>query len=205
MQKEKILHISEKLSPGSEWSLTEAPSETEGPDLVPTSDNVSSDGKDNNSAVEKQEKKEEESLLQPSEKKGDTLQIAASKPHGGIALYRGILANVLVSEGKVTNSASDKQEKGAESSVQTTDNKGENKGEQTVQTAVEAVSAQVNTAPTPAQAEAGKAESGHVTIGDGFYAVYIRIVHRSRMGTSRATRSSAQRASLHLANSRTLW
>lgn len=30
----------EKLSPGSEWSLTEAPSESEGPDLVPTSDNV---------------------------------------------------------------------------------------------------------------------------------------------------------------------
>lgn len=58
----------------------------------------------------------------------------------------------------------------------------ENKGEQTVQTAVEAASAQVNTATTPAQAEAGKAESGHVTIGDGFYAVYIRIVHRSRMG-----------------------
>ena len=28
-------------------------------------------------------------------KKGDTLQTAASKPHGGISLYRDILANVL--------------------------------------------------------------------------------------------------------------
>jgi hypothetical protein len=28
-------------------------------------------------------------------KKGNTLQTAASKPHGGIALYRDILANVL--------------------------------------------------------------------------------------------------------------
>lgn len=33
-------------------------------------------------------------------KKGDTLQTAASQPHGGIALYRDILANVLESHGK---------------------------------------------------------------------------------------------------------
>ena len=46
MQKEKILHISEKLSLSSEWSLTETPKESEGPDLVPTSDNDSSNGKD---------------------------------------------------------------------------------------------------------------------------------------------------------------
>ena len=45
MQKEKILHISKALSPSSEWSLTEAPSESEGPDLVPTSDNISSGDK----------------------------------------------------------------------------------------------------------------------------------------------------------------
>ena len=49
MQNEKILHISEKLSLDSEKSLTEAPRNTEGPDLVPTSDNIlkgtdSSDG-----------------------------------------------------------------------------------------------------------------------------------------------------------------
>ncbi|MGN0236829.1 MAG: hypothetical protein ACI4AK_01890, partial [Lepagella sp.] len=54
MQKEKILHISEKLSPSSEWSLTEAPNKSEGPDLVPTSDNISSDGKGSESFSEKQ-------------------------------------------------------------------------------------------------------------------------------------------------------
>lgn len=70
--------------------------------------------------------------------------------------------NAPTSERKVTNSASDKQEKGAESSVQTSDNK----GEQTVQSAVEAASAQVNTTPTPAQAEAGNYKKGHVTIGE---------------------------------------
>ena len=32
--------------------------------------------------------------------KGNTLQTAASQPHGGIALYRDILANVLISAGK---------------------------------------------------------------------------------------------------------
>lgn len=44
-------------------------------------------------------------------KKGNTLQTAASKPHGGIALYRDILANVLdISEGKGTeNSKTDKE------------------------------------------------------------------------------------------------
>lgn len=33
-------------------------------------------------------------------KKGNTLQTAASQPHGGISLYRDILANVLLSDGK---------------------------------------------------------------------------------------------------------
>ena len=47
MQNSKILHLSESLSLSSERYLTEAPTETEGPDLVPTSDNVSSEGKDN--------------------------------------------------------------------------------------------------------------------------------------------------------------
>ena len=48
-------------------------------------------------------------------KKGNTLQTAASQPHGGIALYRDILANVLdrstSSESKVTNNTDTKQEK----------------------------------------------------------------------------------------------
>lgn len=67
-----------------------------------------------------------------------------------------------VSDRKVNNSASEKQVSGQESSVQPSDSK----GEQTVQTAVEAASAQVNTTPTPAQAEAGNYKKGHVTIGE---------------------------------------
>ena len=67
-----------------------------------------------------------------------------------------------VSNRKVNNSASEKQVSDQESSVQPSDNK----GEQTVQTAVEAASAQVNTEPTPAQAEAGNYKKGHVTIGE---------------------------------------
>lgn len=43
MQNGKILHLSEQLSPSSEWYLTGAPRQ-EGSDLVPTSDNVSSEG-----------------------------------------------------------------------------------------------------------------------------------------------------------------
>lgn len=70
--------------------------------------------------------------------------------------------NNVLSDRKVTNSASYKQENSAESSVQPTDNK----GVQTIQTAVEAASSEVNTEPTPAQAEAGNYKKGHVTIGE---------------------------------------
>ncbi len=45
----------EKLSPSSERYLTEAPIESEGPDLVPTSDNVSSDSKVNTLSSDIQE------------------------------------------------------------------------------------------------------------------------------------------------------
>ena len=61
MQKEKILHISKKLSPGSEWSLTEAPGKSEGPDLVPSSDNDVSNGKVNTLSADKQTDGEESS------------------------------------------------------------------------------------------------------------------------------------------------
>lgn len=54
MQNDIVLHLDEKLSPSSEMHLTEAPSESEGPDLVPTSDNVSSGGKDNALSADKQ-------------------------------------------------------------------------------------------------------------------------------------------------------
>lgn len=42
--------------------------------------------------------------------KGNTLQTAASQPHGGIALYRDILANVLLSESKDNTSSDNIQE-----------------------------------------------------------------------------------------------
>ncbi len=45
MQNDKILHLAEKLSPGSEWRLTETSSGSERPDLVPTSDKTSLRGK----------------------------------------------------------------------------------------------------------------------------------------------------------------
>ena len=43
--------------------------------------------------------------------KGNTLQTAASQPHGGIALYRDILANVLISDGKVSDNTQSSQGK----------------------------------------------------------------------------------------------
>lgn len=55
MQNDIVLHLDEKLSPSSELRLTEAPRESEGPDLVPTSDNiVSSDRKVNTLPADKQ-------------------------------------------------------------------------------------------------------------------------------------------------------
>ena len=63
MQNDIVLHLDEKLSPSSEMRLTEAPSESEGPDLVPTSDNViSSDRKDNTLSSDKQVVDEERSI-----------------------------------------------------------------------------------------------------------------------------------------------
>lgn len=62
MQNDIVLHLDEKLSPSSEMRLTEAPSESEGPDLVPTSDNViSSDRKVNTLSADKQAESAESS------------------------------------------------------------------------------------------------------------------------------------------------
>lgn len=62
MQKGKILHISDKLSLDSEWSLTEAPKEVEGSDLVPTSDNLIPDSKERQA-----EREDGQLLILPSE------------------------------------------------------------------------------------------------------------------------------------------
>lgn len=66
------------------------------------------------------------------------------------------------SERKVNDSASDKQAAAAESLAQSTDKE----VEKSVQGAVEAASAEVNTDPTEAQKKAGNYKMGHVRIGD---------------------------------------
>lgn len=65
-----------------------------------------------------------------------------------------------LSDGKDNTLLSDKQEVGGESSGN------DAKASTSVQQAVEAASAEVNTEPTPAQAEAGNYKKGHVTIGE---------------------------------------
>ena len=87
MQKEKILHISERLSPSSEWSLTEAPQKAEGPDLVPTSDKISSDinTKSNRSYKERQH-----SMNLPIHPLNNLSKVAASLLTVKLILYRQI-------------------------------------------------------------------------------------------------------------------
>lgn len=67
-------------------------------------------------------------------KKGDTLQTAASKPHGGIALYRDILANVLeTSVDKVSKNSEMNQGNGVKESETQVDSDGQHyDGEVTV-------------------------------------------------------------------------
>ena len=56
-------------------------------------------------------------------KMGDTLQTAASKPHGGISLYKDILANVLGSSpNDSTNSINNTENSVAETNLQSSDN-----------------------------------------------------------------------------------
>lgn len=76
------------------------------------------------------------------------------------AAPNGTVSNA--SNDKDTTLSSDKQILGEESSLQSP----ENEVTPTIQGAVETASAEVNTEPTPAQAEAGNYKNGHVTIGD---------------------------------------
>ena len=92
-------------------------------------------------------------------KKGNTLQTAASQPHGGISLYRDILANVLLSDGEESENSATVQEK--------TVKVAENQEPNAVQAALAAAEQETNTEPTEAQKEAGNYKKGHVRI-DGF-------------------------------------
>lgn len=97
-----------------------------------------------------------EVFMADSIKESDTLQTIASASkdgelHGGIALYKAILKNVLdLSADKDSALSVDKQEDSAESSL----------GER-----VKAAEAEVNTTPTDAQKEAGNYKKGHVQVG----------------------------------------
>lgn len=95
MQNGKILHLSESLSPSSERYLTEAPSESGGPDLVPTSDNI----------VKGKEREDGQSLILPSE----------SSEEAG-ALSGPTLDSP--TDRKVNTLSADKQTESAESSLQ---------------------------------------------------------------------------------------
>lgn len=72
MQDEKVLHLNKKLSLSSERYLTEASGDPKGPDLVPTSDNVSSEGKVTTLSSDKQEKAPESSEGYTLEARKDT-------------------------------------------------------------------------------------------------------------------------------------
>ena len=76
-------------------------------------------------------------------KKGNTLQTAASQPHGGISLYRDILANVLLSDGKESKNPASNQTKGV--------NVDEKQVASGVEGALVAAEQETNTEPTEAQ------------------------------------------------------
>lgn len=136
------------LPNSSEWHLAEHP--TDVPDLLPTQ------GK-SDANVETSAKTEPQ---QPNNAVSSDSSLSTDEQSGTSSIEPN--GESTVSDRKVNNSATEKQGSGQESSVQPSDNK----GEQTIQTAVEAASAQVNTEPTPAQAEAGNYKKGHVTIGE---------------------------------------
>lgn len=127
-------------------------------------------------------------------KKGNTLQTAAFQPHGGIALYRDILANVLdrssssesgtSSIGHAENFApaislqsrgdaisSEKDEHidnspiSADKVTESSPSPQENGPKNFPKAAVKSASAEVETSPTEAQKEAGNYKRGHVKVG----------------------------------------
>ncbi|MBQ2797513.1 MAG: hypothetical protein IJF01_07270 [Tidjanibacter sp.] len=96
-----------------------------------------------------------EVFLAENVKKGDTLQTAASQPHGGISLYRDILANVL-SESKDTTSEPENQ-----ISEQEVVEKPSTDAQ------IEQAEQETATEPTESQKKAGNYKKGHIKI-DGF-------------------------------------
>jgi len=133
---------------------------TKGSGITPQSTSVSSE------TVAKTEPQQPNNAVSGDSSRSADKQsgISSTEPNGKSA----------VSDDKVTALSSDKQISPStsseatgsmteeESSSQLTDGKGTS----SVQSAVEVASAEVNTEPTPAQAEAGNYKKGHVTIGE---------------------------------------
>lgn len=102
-------------------------------------------------------------------KRGDTLQTAASQPHGGIALYKDILGNVLeeapeqqsLLDGNNPHQYPANRELSESKDTQTSAN------EQTVGEKIAQEEAKVEQNPTEAQKEAGNYKKGHIKI-DGY-------------------------------------
>ena len=142
-------YTKESLLPNSsEWHLAEHPSDV--PDLLPTQGK--SDANLETSAKTEPQQPNNAVSSGSSLSRDEQSGISSIEPNG----------EPTVSEREDNNSASAKQANGEESLLQPSDSKDEH----TIQTAVETASAEVNTSPTPAQAEAGNYKKGHVTIGE---------------------------------------
>lgn len=127
-------------------------------------------------------------------KKGNPLQTAAFQPHGGIALYRDILANVLdrssssesgtssighaenfapaislQSRGDVVSSEKDEHIDispiSADKVTESIPSSQENRTKKSTQAAIESASAEVETSSSEAQKTAGNYKMGHVKVG----------------------------------------
>ena len=119
-------------------------------------------------------------------KRGDTLQTAASQPHGGIALYKDILGNVLeeapeqqsLLDGDNPHQYPANRELSENKDTQTSAN------EQTVGEKIAQEEAKVEQNPTEAQKEAGNYKKGHVKI-DGYDVTIENPKGSVRKGTDR--------------------
>ena len=94
-------------------------------------------------------------------KKGDTLQTAAFQPHGGISLYRDILANILDSNSDKDTTISQNNNKLEEKVSENNENNSDN----SISEQIKSAEKEVNTSPTDKQKEAGNYKKGHVQIG----------------------------------------
>ena len=119
-----------------------------------------------------------EVFVEENIKRGNTLQTAASQPHGGIALYRDVLANVLDVKNKEVAVSKDGGAQTEQSPVTvpvatSRTEPGVSKGKGTTNSPIPnelgekiaEAEAEVNTNPTEKQKEAGNYKKGHVQIG----------------------------------------